>query len=110
MPATREIGPFMQRLRALLLGRNHMNNLRRQGASQSPTCHLDLRTILHPTTTTPGMAGGRWPLHLCLLMETMRSQVVRRVHQWPPGLEGHQEEFTTSRTLRVETSDCFLRI
>merc|ERR1719376_1131630 len=102
MPATREIGPFMQRFRALLLGRNHMNNLRFD--------HLDLRTIWHPTTTTPGMAGGRWPLHLCLLMETTLSQVVKRVHQWPSGLEGLQEEFTTSRTLRVETSDCFLRI
>ena len=28
MTATREIGPFMQKIRALLLGRNHMNNLR----------------------------------------------------------------------------------
>jgi len=28
MTATREIGPFMQKFRALLLGRNHMNNLR----------------------------------------------------------------------------------
>ena len=26
--ATREIGPFMQKFRELLLGRKHMNNLR----------------------------------------------------------------------------------
>ena len=30
MTATREIGPFMQKIRALLLGRNHMNNLRQE--------------------------------------------------------------------------------
>ena len=28
MAATREVGPFLQRVRELLLGRKHMNNLR----------------------------------------------------------------------------------
>ena len=45
MPATREIGPFMQRFRALLLGRNHMNNLRQE---IKPKVHNNLAAQVRP--------------------------------------------------------------
>merc|ERR1712080_207901 len=113
MPATREIGPFMQKIRALLLGRNHMNNLRFD--------HLQAPRSIPEPNMPPGPShnlaanyyftrdGRREVFPPAVLADGNKAlSAVRRVQQRLPGLEGHLEEFATSRTLREETSNYFL--